>query len=46
MADVPLRVVQVLVGHKRIETTLRYSHLGEAHLMHHDWHRANKHGSK
>jgi hypothetical protein len=32
MAGVPLPAVQVLVGHKCIETTLRYSHLGDTHL--------------
>ena len=32
MAGVPLRAVQALMGHKCIETTLRYSHLGETEL--------------
>jgi len=32
MAGVPLRAVHVLLGHKRIEATLCYSHLGEADL--------------
>jgi site-specific recombinase XerD len=32
MARVPLQAVQVLMGHKCIETTLRYSHLGETEL--------------
>lgn len=32
MAGVPFRAVQMLLGHERIETTLRYSHLGDTHL--------------
>jgi site-specific recombinase XerD len=32
MAGANLRAVQTLLGHKRMETTLRYSHLGESHL--------------
>jgi integrase len=32
MAGVPLRAEQTLLGHNRLETTLRYSHLGETHL--------------
>jgi hypothetical protein len=32
MAGVPLRAVQLLMGYMCIETTLRYSHLGETEL--------------
>lgn len=32
VAGVPLRAVQVLMEHKRTETTLRYSHLSETEL--------------
>jgi site-specific recombinase XerD len=31
MADVDLRTMQELLGHKTLETTLRYSHLAPAH---------------
>ena len=58
MSGVPLRVVQILMAHKRIETTLRYfapsrhpSSQGRGapnrdSTWHYDWHRANRHGSK
>ena len=32
MAGVPLRTVQVLMGHASFKTTERYAHLGEDHL--------------
>jgi integrase len=32
MAGVDIRTVQVLLGHKRIEMTMRYAHLSPAHL--------------
>ena len=32
MAGVDIRTVQVLLGHKRIEVTMRYAHLSPAHL--------------
>jgi hypothetical protein len=33
MAGAPLRAVQTLLGHTQREMTLRYSHLGAAHLQ-------------
>ena len=32
MADVPVREVQELMGHKSFETTLQYAHLSEDHV--------------
>lgn len=31
-AGVPLQAIQIMLGHSKIATTARYSHLGEAHL--------------
>lgn len=33
MAGVDIRTVQVLMGHKTIQMTMRYSHLSQAHLL-------------
>lgn len=33
MADVNIRTVQVLMGHKTIQMTMRYSHLSQSHLL-------------
>jgi len=40
MARIPLRTVQLLMGHKRIETTLRYSHLAAECSRAIDWGRS------
>jgi site-specific recombinase XerD len=32
MAGVPLRTLQVLMGHAIVKTTERYAHIGEDHL--------------
>jgi hypothetical protein len=33
MANVPLIAIKELLSHKSIQTTLRYSHLSDAHLQ-------------
>jgi integrase len=33
MAGVDIRTVQVLMGHKTIQMTMRYSHLSQSHLL-------------